>query len=126
MGTILTVGKNSDLLWSRAETLRRTGAEVRTAHLKEAVAILKAESVDIVILCHTLSELEMMEVASLAREKAPTTRVVYLTLTGMDDLRIESADAVVTGRPETLVAKVKELQRRNHLCRLVAIACGTT
>jgi len=59
MGTLLAISKDSGLLWSRSEILRKTEAEVLSASLHESFDILKARVVDMVVLCHTLNEAEM-------------------------------------------------------------------
>lgn len=59
MGTPLAISKESSLLWSRFEILRKTEAEVPSASLHESFDILKARAVDLVGLCHTLNEAEL-------------------------------------------------------------------
>ena len=64
------------------------------------LSILREKPVDLVVLCHTLSEREMIEIASLARERA-AARIVLLKSSQMEGSPPNfAADAVVVAQPE--------------------------
>ena len=110
MCTILAVGKDGDLLSTRARVLRQTHAEVLSATVDEALRILKARPVNLVVLCHTLSEREMMAMASLARQRDPATRIFQLIAVRSEDSSPGlAADAALTADPALLVAKVTQM-----------------
>jgi len=112
MCTILAVGRDYELQVTRSHVLRQTKADVITASADEAVGILKAKPIDLVVLCHTLSQREMMEIASVAHQWAPT-RVLHLTSRRMEGSPPElAADAVIVAEPQLLVAKVTQLLKK--------------
>jgi DNA-binding response OmpR family regulator len=69
MRTILAISKDDSLLVTRAAVLRRTNAEVIAAKANEAKKLLKERRFDLVVLCHTLSPEETLEIASLAHQQ---------------------------------------------------------
>ena len=79
MRTILTISQDERLLVTRAAVLRRTKAEVIAATASEAKKILKAQKFDLVVLCHSLSIQETLEIAALAHQQTiaiPVLKVV--------------------------------------------------
>lgn len=111
MVSILSVGRDCGLLSSRAAVLRRSNADVVTASYRNAIQILKGQKFDLVVLCHTLSMEEMIEVAQAAHELqkgAPVLQVV-------SDMRPYGqtgsvvADGVAHSDPASLVDKVVEM-----------------
>jgi CheY-like chemotaxis protein len=113
MCTILAVGQDEELLSTRSAVLRRCDARVVAAHVSEALKLLKAERFDLVVLCHTVSSKEMNELVGLAHRQASDIQVLeILKATEIDGGRVPSdADDVAASRPETLIAKVREMLR---------------
>src|SRR5580698_6363933 len=77
--TILSISQDDGLLLSRAAVLRKTDAEVIAAKANEAKKILKTRRFDLVVLCHSLSPEEILEIVSLAHHQTiavPVLRVV--------------------------------------------------
>ena len=110
MCTILAVGKDIDLLYTRSRVLSQTGADIVMGNLDEALRILKARPIDLVVLCHTLSQPEMVEIASLARQRNPATRMLQLVAVRSEVSPPElAADAVTTAQPQLLIAKVTQM-----------------
>jgi DNA-binding response OmpR family regulator len=69
MRAILTISHDEMLLATRAAVLRKTKAEVVAATANEAKKILKTRQFDLVVLCHSLSIEETLEIASLAHQQ---------------------------------------------------------
>jgi DNA-binding NtrC family response regulator len=113
MCTILAIGQDADLLSTRSAVLRRCYARVVAAHVSEARKLLKAERFDLVVLCHTVSSQEMNELVLLARRQASDSQVLeILKATEIEGGRVPSdADDVAASRPETMIAKVREMLR---------------
>ena len=111
MRTILAVGQDEGLLFTRSAILRKCSADVIAARPSEAIEILKAQPFDLVVLCHTVTSVDMNELASLAHHKANDIQVLeILKATELDcGHRCSGSDDMVQSRPEILVAKVTEM-----------------
>jgi DNA-binding response OmpR family regulator len=111
MRTILSISQDEGLLLSRAAVLRKTDAEVTAAKAKEAKKILKTQRFDLVVLCHSLSPEDTLEIASLARHQTiavPVLRVVSKT-NFVSEWTFVAPDAAASCDPRVLVEKVAEL-----------------
>jgi DNA-binding response OmpR family regulator len=95
MRTILTISQDEMLLATRAAVLRQTKAEVVAAMASEAKDILKSRQFDLVVLCHSLSPEETLEIASLAHQQ--TIAVPVLTVIPNADHVAESHRARLSG-----------------------------
>jgi DNA-binding response OmpR family regulator len=111
MHTILAISQDELLLASRAAVLRRTNAEVIEAKASEAKKILKARQFDLVVLCHSLTVEETIEIASLAHQQ--TIAIPVLKVVSNAEFASEwtfiTPDAVASCDPKVLVEKVAEL-----------------
>lgn len=111
MVTILSVGQDCNLLSSRAAVLMRTKAVVVNADFNNAMQALRDQRFDLVVLCHTLSTEEMIEVGRAAHELQKGARVLRV----MSDTRPHAgddyidADDVSQSNPVSLVDKVIEM-----------------
>ncbi len=111
MTTILAVGQDAGLLSSRAAVLRRSRAEVITTNFRDAVKTLTDQRFDLVILCHTLSSEEMIEVGRTAHRLQSGVRVLRLvsdTLPSQQDSVVD-IDDVSRSNPAILVDRVVRL-----------------
>lgn len=111
MRTILAVGQDEGLLSTRSAILRKCNADVVAARASEAIQILKAQRFDLLVLCHTVTSVDMNELASFAHHRANDVRVLeILNATELNWCpRCSGADDMVQSKPETLVAKVTEM-----------------
>jgi hypothetical protein len=109
MRTILSISQDEGLLLTRTAVLRRTDAEVIAAGAIEAKKILKTRRFDLVVLCHSLSPQDTLEIASLAQ----TIAVPVLRVVSRNDVVSEwvliAPDAAASCDPTVLVEKVAEL-----------------
>lgn len=111
MRTILAVGQDEGLLFTRSAILRKCNTDVIAARPSEAIQILRTQPFDLVVLCQTVTSVDMNELASLADHKANDKQVLeILKATELDwGHRCSGADDMVQSKPETLVAKVTEM-----------------
>jgi CheY-like chemotaxis protein len=111
MRTILAVSKDEVLLASRAAVLRKTNAEVIEANASEAKNILKAQQFNLVVLCHSLTPAETLEIASLAHQQTIAIPVLKVVSNAgfASEWRFIAPDAVTSCDPKALVEKVAEL-----------------
>ncbi|WP_433963843.1 hypothetical protein [Tunturiibacter gelidiferens] len=111
MRTILAISQDAILLASRAAVLRKTNAEVIEAKASEAKNILKARQFDLVVLCHSLTPAETLEIVSLAHQKTiaiPVLKVVS-NIEFASERTFIAPDVVTSCHPKILLEKVAEL-----------------
>ncbi len=107
MGKILSIGLDAPLLFTREMVLRQTGAEVWSAKVEPALALVQSQFFDVVLLCHTLSEQDVLQLSKLLDLFWPVSRVVLLgerSAIGSVALEVPSQTA-----PLTLVDKTVRL-----------------
>ena len=111
MRTILTISKDEMLLATRAAVLRKTNAEVIAATAREAKKILKSRQFDLVVLCHSLSTEETLEIASLAHQQTIAVPVLTVVPNGdpVSEWRLVVSDSTASCDPRMLVEKVAAL-----------------
>ena len=111
MRTILTISQDEMLLATRAAVLRQTKAEVVAATASEAKKILKSRQFDLVVLCHSLSIEETLEIASLAHQQTIAVPVLKVVSNAdpVSEWRFISPDSVASCDPKTLIEKVAGL-----------------
>ena len=78
MGKILSVGLDRSLLFTREMVLQQTGAEVWSAGVEPALALMQSDFFNVVLLCHTLSEQDVLQISKLLDLFWPVSRVVLL------------------------------------------------
>jgi CheY-like chemotaxis protein len=110
MCTILAIGQDEELLYTRSAVLRKCNAGVITARPSEATEILKAGRFDLVVLCHTLSTEDMNKLVSLAHQASDMQVLEILKASAPSWERARSgADDTAPSNPASLVAKVIEM-----------------
>lgn len=96
MPSILNVGRDQRLLETRSWVLEHAGYRVvRATDLAEVEARLKAELLDVVVVCHTLSAEECRVALQLARRLRPAIQRLVMTA---------SATAVSDGQQEAVLS----------------------
>lgn len=112
---ILSVGDDLDLLSTRTELLRLTGAQVVKCRGRDAAGVLEKEKFDLVVLCHTLPEHDAAKVVRMTGRDAAgvgtRTKVLQTTPFGAASwakYKLE-VDEVVPAVPELLVQRAASL-----------------
>lgn len=111
MSRILLAGSDYRLLETRAAVLAKTGAEVISRNTRETLAILDRDKFDLVILCHSLLELDAALIVAKVHEKAPGTRILMVT-SNLDTYGMRpgsDVDATSLPEPGHLVALASQL-----------------
>jgi DNA-binding response OmpR family regulator len=113
MRTILTISQDEMLLSTRAAVLRKTNAEVVAATASEAKKILRSRRFDLVVLCHSLSTEETLEIAALAHRQTLAVRVLTVVPNAdpVSEWSILASDSTASCDPRMLVEKVAGLLR---------------
>jgi hypothetical protein len=109
---ILAVGQDEALLVSRAAVLCKTTAEVMRAGPDGALGLLRQKRFDAIVLCHTLSIQESIDLANAAHGRG--TLVVQVLPGSSSNQGYESipADVLADADPERLVSQVAEVLHR--------------
>jgi CheY-like chemotaxis protein len=110
MRTILVVGEDEALQNTRSALLRQVGTEVLSASVANAARTLTMRRFDLVVICHSLSLEEKIDITTLAHRPKAGTRVLQLVCPHDKELNEEHiADVSVGADPKTFVDKVTEL-----------------
>jgi DNA-binding response OmpR family regulator len=111
MLSILAVGRDERLLNTRAAVLRLSQADVVQAFPEKALELLQTLRFDLVVLCHSVSGAEAVEVADLARLRTQGIQVLQVIPGDSPVVPVADrwADDIVDSRPGRLVDKVKDL-----------------
>jgi DNA-binding response OmpR family regulator len=82
---LLSVGYDKSLMHSRALVLRQAGFIVDLAfNLKGALALVKADSIDLLILCHTVSKKEQRQMIAAVRAQRKLLPIVCVNALDRD------------------------------------------
>ena len=114
MPKILLVGHDIRLLNTRTAVLKKTG-DVSYCAGSQAVSRVETERPDLVVLCHSLLEGEVEEIADVVRECCKPTKVLMI-LSGRGaefPIQDEKFDAMCLSHPERLILCVSELVGRD-------------
>ena len=96
---------------SRSAVLRKADAEVIAARANEAKKILKTRRFDLVVLCHSPSPEETLEIASLAHEQTVAIPILKIVANSepVSEWTFVAPGAAASSDPRILVEKVAEL-----------------
>ncbi len=113
MPKILLAGQDVRLLETRAAVLRKTGAEVVYCEGSQVGNIVVSEMPDLVVLCHSLLEVEAEAIADKVHECCPKARVLLVVSQMADERQNGDAkfDATSLSEPRRLVMRATELLR---------------
>ena len=115
MNKILAVGDDFELLDTRAAVLRLTGAEVEIASGREAPEHIEAKTFDVVVLCHSLSDVDVARIVEQVRRTRPGTRILMTAkYAGEEEWPRGFTDVVTCGAPKLLLEKARELLDRHR------------
>ena len=111
MRTILSICQDEKLHLTRTAVLRRSNAEVIAAKAHEAKKILKTRRFDLVVLCHSLSPAQTLEIASLAHDQTVAIPILRVVANNepVSEWTFVAPDAAASSDPRILVEKVAEL-----------------
>src|ERR1700733_2235083 len=113
MQNILLTGQDSRLLCTRAEVLKKTGATVMCCRGSEALKFVESETLDLVVLCHSMEEEEAEFIAEKVHRSPQRPRVLLVIsdLSREKSYRAAKFDATCLPDPVDLIAHATELLR---------------
>lgn len=114
MVTILSVGEDFDLLKTRAEVLRRTGANVLCSTGATALKFIAEWEFDLIVLCHSVRQRDALPITEAAHAHGSKTLVLSLVSETSQEQRYAgvNCDAKAFVEPDCLIRSVSELLNR--------------
>jgi len=112
--TILAVGEDFELLKTRAEVLRETGATVFCSNSRAALKFIDEWEFDLIVLCHSLRESDAAMITEAAHRGGSKTLVLLVISDSLDDRRWAelNSDAESLVEPGCLVGSANKLLKR--------------
>ncbi len=114
--TILAVGEDAQLLKTRAEVLRETGANVLCSRGASALTFINEWEFDLIVLCHSVEERHAKQIAETANKEGSKTLTLLLVSEVMRDKQYDGIefDARTFVDPDCLIRSVDELLNRHE------------
>jgi hypothetical protein len=114
--TILSVGEDFDLLKTRAEVLRRTGANVLCSSGRSALKFIGEWEFDLIVLCHTVAQEDAGRITKAAHSLGAKTLVLLVVSDRVHELDYSgiSLDARAFVEPDCLIRSAVELLSRQR------------
>jgi hypothetical protein len=109
MAQIVLIGHDEDLLVTRAAVLRKTGSSVTYFNAREADALFKDHAFDIVVLCHTLGDIEVAELIGKVHRLWPRAKILKVVVGFGLEYSMKDGDVSSCADPGRLILKTKQL-----------------
>jgi DNA-binding NtrC family response regulator len=110
--SILLVGNDAGLLWSRAALLKGLGATIKQATIAhEAVDLIEQEEIGVVVLCSSVLERDGLAIsAAVERQSNPAAILLINKFSGYDEARLPiRVDGFTDPEPAKFIAAVRKL-----------------
>jgi DNA-binding NtrC family response regulator len=108
--SVLVFGRDHQLVHTRSLILEKAGFRVRTASsLPDIQQLLSEPTMDVMLLCHSLSIQECADALTITHERWPRIQTIAL-VSGSSDCGSKSVDTVieVTEGPAKLISAVRK------------------
>jgi hypothetical protein len=111
MPKIVLAGQDVHLLETRAEVLKKTGAEIVSCIGSDTLQIVENEMPSLLVLCHSIAHDEAELIAEKVRVCCPKTKVLLVVSQVIAERQHQDAkfDATTLSEPSRLVARATEL-----------------
>jgi hypothetical protein len=111
MPKIVLAGQDVRLLETRAEVLKKTGAEVVYCVGSKAINVVASEMPDLLVLCHSLLHEEAEAIAERVHVCCPGTRVLLVVSQVTEEKQYKGVkfDATSLPEPTRLIKRATEL-----------------
>lgn len=129
MLTILAVGEDFDLLRTRAEVLRKTGANVLCSTGAAALKFIAEWEFDLVVLGHSVQQKDAERISEAAHQRGSKTLVLLLVSDRMqeheyDGINLDAksfADPDCLIRSATSLLELQQSRRQSEAARIAAL-----
>ena len=110
MPKIVLAGQDVRLLETRAEVLKKAGAEVVYCFGDQTFDAVTSEAPDLLVMCHTIAQKEAAAIADMVHATCPKTRIL-LVLSQLEDRPYTDGrfDATTRSDPAQLVERTAQL-----------------
>jgi DNA-binding response OmpR family regulator len=114
MVTILSVGEDFDLLKTRAQVLRKTGANVLCSSAASALKFIAEWEFDLIVLCHSVCRRDALPITESAHARGSKTLVLLLVSEAAGEQQDAGIDydAKTFVEPDCLIRSISELLNR--------------
>lgn len=109
MFTILAVGEDFELLKTRAEVLRKTGANVVCSSGTAAMKFISEWEFDLIVLCHSVRQGEAAKIVEAAHSQGSKTLVLQMVSSTVAERQYAGIDAKAFVDPGCLIRSATEL-----------------
>lgn len=111
MPKILLVGEDVRLLETRAEVLKKTGADVVYCIGSKVFKVIASELPNLIVLCHSLTEQEAEAIADEVHACCPKTRVLLVVSQVVEEKHYQGPkfDGTSRSEPSRLIQRATEL-----------------
>jgi len=109
LASVLVFGRDFQLVHTRSLILEKAGFHVRTASsLPDIQQLLPEPTIDVMLLCHSLSSHDCTEALNIAHDRWPNIQTIAL-VSGSSNCGSASTDAVMeaTDGPAKLISAVR-------------------
>jgi len=107
---ILSVGSDLILMSSRTLILRKAGYEVDDARtVKQAISLLGADSIEVMLICHTIGKEDQQLLISTARQKKRLMPILCLRAINFES--VPATCRAVDNDPEDLLYALRQAVR---------------
>ncbi|WP_158945029.1 hypothetical protein [Granulicella sp. S190] len=126
MSKVLVAGDDIRLLSTRVAVLTKTGADVISCTGSETIEEVKRWRPDLVVLCHSLLQVEAGTIADEIRSCYKATKILMVLPNASyeDPLQDTRFDDTCLSNPERLIASVNELLRVRDTHSIPTMADG--
>ena len=110
--SVLLIGNDAGLLWSRAALLEGLGASIKQATCaREAVDLIEQEEIGVVVLCSSVLEKDGLAIsAAIDRQSNPAAILLINKFSGYDEARLPiRVDGFTDPEPAKFIASVRKL-----------------
>jgi DNA-binding response OmpR family regulator len=113
--TILAIGEDADLLGTRADILRKTGANVLCSTGAAALKYIAEWEFDLVVLCHSVRQRDVERITEAAHRQGSKTLVLLMVSDGMREPEFAGIDLDARSfvEPDCLIRSAVELLGRH-------------
>jgi CheY-like chemotaxis protein len=121
--TILAIGEDPNLLKTRAEVLRKTGANVVCSRGANALTFMGKWEFDLIVLCHSIEARRANEIAKTAHKHGSRTLVMLLVSDAASEKKYDGieVDAGISVEPDVLVHSTTEMLKKRTKPGLVRL-----
>lgn len=121
MARIVLVGEDSTLLATRAEVLKRTGANIACSSARNAKSVMDEEIFDILVLCHSVPDGMATDLIDYVHQRWPEVKILTVVAERLE-YRGTGVEMTSSSDPGLLIERTHQLLESlpNHRLRVAS------